>query len=426
MANTARAQDQPPPPPPEKKLPSTAHPPLPPGKAKKDKPPPPPADTPPPEEKTAPAPDQPPPPPPPPPPEAAKPPEPAPAALDTVYLNDGGFVRGTVVENRPNDRVVIKTLTGELRSIPWADIKKLELAGAAQPAPPPAIPPPPPLSENPATPEQQGQPAAPTTKRVEAEGKTLLPGKAPTEMEKRMSGVGKVQGFEYRQTLEGAERKRQEWIKTGGWIKTYEVKATGTFMDLGQMPVNDFKMCGVNPVIVKGSADAAGGGVGGGVRGGAIYLVPPNPDGYGFWYAGRVGVGLDVNVMTLKMPTGIDVTNPCSSSTASSYIFSSTSVTQMQIPFNIGGHIGLGKIKDNGKWKGVVLGLAWAPSITYFQASGGAGQTDFNATGFEFDIDVTSMEALAKEAHFRLSGFVLPPVGSLPLFVTVGVGAVWY
>jgi hypothetical protein len=92
--------------------------------------------------------------PPPPPPAYAPPPAgyspgytQAPAARpttgDTIYLKDGGLMRGTLVEMLPNDHATIQLATGQTATIEWGRIDHIE-RGALQgpPMAPLALPPP--------------------------------------------------------------------------------------------------------------------------------------------------------------------------------------------------------------------------------------------------------------------------------------------
>ncbi|HEX9240989.1 MAG TPA: hypothetical protein VF875_00970 [Anaeromyxobacter sp.] len=94
-------------------------------------------------------------------------PPPAPPALDTVFLADGGRVRGTVIEDSPTSGVTLQLPDGSFRKFPRAEVARVEYAGEktapppaappppmAAPAPPPAAPPPP-MAVPPAQPPEQ-------------------------------------------------------------------------------------------------------------------------------------------------------------------------------------------------------------------------------------------------------------------------------
>ncbi len=80
-------------------------------------------------------------------------PAPPPAALDTVYLANGGRARGSVVEDSPTAGVTLQLPDGSFRKFPRAEVVRVEYAG--EQAAPPAYPPPP-MAAPPAEP----QPAA--------------------------------------------------------------------------------------------------------------------------------------------------------------------------------------------------------------------------------------------------------------------------
>jgi hypothetical protein len=60
---------------------------------------------------------------------------------DSVYLKEGGLLRGAIVENLPHDHVTIALPTGEVRRVPWNVVERVETNGhGAQSAPAPAAP----------------------------------------------------------------------------------------------------------------------------------------------------------------------------------------------------------------------------------------------------------------------------------------------
>jgi len=83
------------------------------------------------------------------------------AGGDVIYLRSGGSLRGTLIDVIPSDRARLQLVTGEIATVAWAEIVRIERADgsrtdvtpapAAAPAPrgpapaaPPAAPPPPP------------------------------------------------------------------------------------------------------------------------------------------------------------------------------------------------------------------------------------------------------------------------------------------
>lgn len=76
------------------------------------------------------------------------------APPDSVRLHDGSFVRGTIVEATP-ERVVIQLATGEIRTIPRADVEQVRTSDDGVPAQQPGSQPSPrtaPTTESPPTP----------------------------------------------------------------------------------------------------------------------------------------------------------------------------------------------------------------------------------------------------------------------------------
>src|SRR5688500_1003278 len=72
---------------------------------------------------------------------AAQPqPQPPQAPPDLVVTTDGGMVRGSIAEAVSNDRVVIVTVTGETRTIPWNQVRYAGLAASYVPEPAPSPP----------------------------------------------------------------------------------------------------------------------------------------------------------------------------------------------------------------------------------------------------------------------------------------------
>jgi hypothetical protein len=69
---------------------------------------------------------------------------------DVIYLKGGGILRGTIVDAIPNAQARIQLATGEIATVPWQQIDKIEQsrsappAGTTPPAPAPTQPPGPP------------------------------------------------------------------------------------------------------------------------------------------------------------------------------------------------------------------------------------------------------------------------------------------
>lgn len=71
------------------------------------------------------------------------PPSTAPApAGDVIHLKSGGQIRGTIVDVIPGSHARIQLATGEIATVPWSDIARVESARSpSTPAPPPPPPP---------------------------------------------------------------------------------------------------------------------------------------------------------------------------------------------------------------------------------------------------------------------------------------------
>jgi hypothetical protein len=72
---------------------------------------------------------------------AAAPASPRPSAggTDVIDLKDGGILRGTIIDAIPNGHARIQLATGEIATVPWQDISKIE-RGATPPAAAPGTP----------------------------------------------------------------------------------------------------------------------------------------------------------------------------------------------------------------------------------------------------------------------------------------------
>ncbi|MCS6900897.1 MAG: hypothetical protein RMJ98_15035 [Myxococcales bacterium] len=63
-----------------------------------------------------------------------------PAPEQTVWLKNGGFVRGTLVELVPGEHVTVQLVTGEIRKIPAREIDRMHTSAASPMAQPSAAP----------------------------------------------------------------------------------------------------------------------------------------------------------------------------------------------------------------------------------------------------------------------------------------------
>lgn len=325
-------------------------------------------------------------------------------------LKDGSQVTGTVLQQQPGQFVTVRTLDGREVTLSWDDVRRVERG-----TPPPGTAPPPaaPLAPPPATP---------------------APAPAPVTAPEAPSGPPTL-GFSKEVQFEEAEKKRKAWLEKGGGIVGYELRAFGMFVMLPPIELQtgyiSTNVSGVNDQ--RGTTEERGLGGGGGVGARIAYmsLNLPDPSAASGWTALRAAVGADFSYAYIGFP----VQEVDSGSTGlSTYVaygtkYEGTSLLLVNVPFQIGGMIGLGNF-DGLEWRGVALSASWSPSLTYAKPGEGDGSTDFNYLGFEIGLDILGkdgpMEAAAPHAHGKVFGFLLPPVGDLPLVATLGGGAVWY
>lgn len=298
-----------------------------------------------------------------------------PAKLDELTLADGRQVRGHVVEKAPGRWLIVETEDGARRTFAWQLVSELVEAPGAKPAAPPAS--------------------------VESN---------PWE-----SQAGWRKTYDLRLELAGILQPRQVFALEGNC-------ATGT---------------GVVPASIYGqraSDQGRGGGVGVGGRAGAMYM-PRLDYKKPAWFAFRAGGGLDLQMHYLRLPTGIPQVDGelCTDTSKRSHEVVARNRPELvfQIPLNIGGHVGLGSYVDPYTWRGLVLGLAWAPSYLHVGPFTSTGSGQFSPLGVEMTFDFTTLHARTKkpvtESHLRMAATITIPVTDKEaLLGTLGFGWVWY
>lgn len=105
-----------------------------------------------------------------------------PAPEQSVWLKNGGFLRGALVELVPNDHVTLQLVTGEIRRIPAADIDRMTGTTAAAP---PASSAPAPAASAPAPPASASASAAPAVSARNDSVVVRLVGPAAVELQGR-------------------------------------------------------------------------------------------------------------------------------------------------------------------------------------------------------------------------------------------------
>lgn len=250
-------------------------------------------------------------------------------------------------------------------------------------------------------------------------------------------------GIGFTTRLDAADEKRRAWTKRGGGLVSYDLHANATGILL---PNQDLVVPSTPCITSQGqvastrggaTVPARSGGGGGGIGGrlGFMYASLPKGEG-GTWAAFKLATGADVSFLGMRVAAGLQPNvAPPGCATQYNINWQGTSFMSVQVPFQIGAHIGLGGFGDPQHWRGVVVGLNYSPSYQYSKvlssqySSEGSGS--FNAAGFELDVDFASLEATlqkyGEEAHVRVTVFVLPPIKEdMPLIGVFGIGAVWY
>lgn len=295
---------------------------------------------------------------------------------DEVVLRDGTMIRGQVIREEPGRFVTIETADRRRRTLAWEAIHEVNTA--------------------PADAKEAGVANLPSLAFHQRSGHRLT--------------------YELRANLVGTLSAPREYAPSG-------YCATGT----GIADVSIYKQ--------RARARAHGLGVGAGARGGYMYLSPPDPSSrYPLW-ALRAGGGVDLNYGYIHAPTGVDdiAGELCATvqKRAPSLNVDSGSMLIVQMPLQIGAHIGIGSLRDSNTWKGILVGAAWAPTLTHIEPSVGPRGTEFRWLGTELSVDFVTLEAEPREkahpAHFRIALFIAPPARRFePLSLTLSFGAVWY
>jgi hypothetical protein len=160
------------------------------------------------------------------------------------------------------------------------------------------------------------------------------------------------------------------------------------------------------------------------------FKIPENKPGIRSWNSLVYGFSetFQINGDKSKMETeGMDP-----------FTSSSFSLVAMISP-NIGYTLGLGKFKNETKWKGVAFELTYRPSLRYTETGTSnslnnevdqSNSFSLNYMGFSFGINFNSYTSnaarLVPKAQSKFTFFMLPPLKNTPLFITVGYGLTFY
>jgi hypothetical protein len=241
-------------------------------------------------------------------------------------------------------------------------------------------------------------------------------------------------------TFREAEANRQAWLKHRGLELSYEVRGYGFFLLTPHVPLKlGTVVAGDNPSsgpyaysAVDPESDFGGGGGGGiGVRVALLDLLLPDASVGSRWSGIRIGTGVDIGVgywFTADQIVTTSVTDPANHETTTKYKDGDWSPGFLfNIPLTLGYQLGLGSFTGPG-WHGVVLGLAYTPTLSIIQATQFDAHTNLNLAGFEASFDFIDKPLSPTEtvANTRVFVYMLPPVGSAPFVASIGGGAVWY
>jgi hypothetical protein len=215
-------------------------------------------------------------------------------------------------------------------------------------------------------------------------------------------------------TTNASDTIRQQWLEKGGKIKGMSYTGGATFFTMNK---SGMKMTGFG-----GQYDLT-----------MSYLnfkIPENKPGIRSWNSLVYGFSetFQINGDKSKMETeGMDP-----------FTSSSFSLVAMISP-NIGYTLGLGKFKNETKWKGVAFELTYRPSLRYTETGTSnslnnevdqSNSFSLNYMGFSFGINFNSYTSnaarLVPKAQSKFTFFMLPPLKNTPLFITVGYGLTFY
>ena len=240
-------------------------------------------------------------------------------------------------------------------------------------------------------------------------------------------------------TFSEAEAARQQWRKRRGSTLSYEVRAQGLFFlsnrtaDAGTVVAGSSPSTGPYGYDHVTEKDASGGGGAGGfgLRIAYMHMFLPDPSSGAAWSALRIGTGVDAYLgrwfapsPTTRAPSG----SPENHETTTVYGAGSAQIGSIvNVPLTLGYQIGLGSFKGT-EWRGMVLGLAYTPSLVLMNPPA-LGTTGYiNLAAFEVSVDFLQkpMQSTGTAPYFRAFAWVHPPVRESITIVNVGVGLVWY
>jgi hypothetical protein len=154
------------------------------------------------------------------------------------------------------------------------------------------------------------------------------------------------------------------------------------------------------------------------------FRIPENGPGIRSWNSFVFGYSETIQIYGSKSTIEVEGMSPMEFSYGS---------LEISLAPNIGYTLGLGKFKNETKWKGVALAATYKPSLVITEQVSDGGITynaSFNYMAFGIDVNFNSYSSnaarLAPKAQSKLSFFVLPPIKDMPLFISVGYGLTFY
>lgn len=208
------------------------------------------------------------------------------------------------------------------------------------------------------------------------------------------------------------------------------------------LPTHDFDVTGycatgtgVAPASVYthgGSGRGAGLGIGIGGRVGYDHVPkPPSVADSTFW-AFRVAVGLDLDLLYARVPVGIgDLSGKLCArvkSDGAEVQMQGSSVLMARAASAVGVELGLKTGDDRGAWRGVVLGAAWAPAVTLIQPWTTGGDAAATFLGVELTLDFVTWRTGAGPPPSERAAVViaLPTDDRGPAIVSLSFGVLWH
>ncbi len=241
--------------------------------------------------------------------------------------------------------------------------------------------------------------------------------------------------------------RRRKWEERGGAKFALDARINVTMLGLFDVDFTDPQdRPGETGVRDSGTANVLGIGGGPGLRLGLMYLPLPDPTTQiGFFTAFKLMVGADPGLAWVSEPVGFTYRGIIGQPLIREVERADYGIFSLQVPIQLGLAFGIGNYRTADQWRGLVLGLTYAPTFVYFLEIGGEARSDnlFNYGGAEISLDVTKLRLKETEAgagshstvgsqlgtdpHMRFAVSFLPPIDSdFPMFLNASVGAAWY